>query len=177
MIDFNKSLQYVLQFEGGFVDDPLDRGGATNKGITQVVYDNYRITVTLPLQSVKYISDNEVADIYKQMYWDICHCDSIRSPLNLLIFDSAVQHGSKRAIKWLQSILNTTIDGFCGNNTLYALNGLLFTSTVYDLIQQYILIRENFYKKIIANDPSQKRFENGWKNRMTELKNILKENI
>ena len=26
MIDFNRSLQYVLQFEGGFVNDPTDRG-------------------------------------------------------------------------------------------------------------------------------------------------------
>jgi len=174
-MDFYDSLKYVLQFEGGFVDDPTDHGGATNKGITQVVYDSFKVKNNRSLQSVKNIENGEVENIYKEEYWDICHCDGIRSPINLLVFDSAIQHGPQRAIKWLQSVLKTTIDGFCGDNTLYALNDLLFTSTVDNIIQQYIQIRENFYKKIIENDPSQKRFENGWKNRMTKLKEILKE--
>ena len=31
----------VIQREGGFVDDPLDHGGATKYGITQRTYDDW----------------------------------------------------------------------------------------------------------------------------------------
>ena len=39
---YERSLQFVLEREGGRVDDPRDRGGRTNKGVTQRVYDAHR---------------------------------------------------------------------------------------------------------------------------------------
>ena len=40
--NFEKMLKFVLQEEGGYVNDPHDRGGETNKGITHATYDSYR---------------------------------------------------------------------------------------------------------------------------------------
>ena len=34
MAEVMKLAPYILSFEGGFVNDPDDRGGATNKGVT-----------------------------------------------------------------------------------------------------------------------------------------------
>ena len=44
MANVDSLLPYILKFEGGFVNDPADAGGATNKGVTiatwrQVGYD------------------------------------------------------------------------------------------------------------------------------------------
>ena len=42
MSGFVQALPVVLRFEGGYADHPNDPGGATNKGITQAVFDAYR---------------------------------------------------------------------------------------------------------------------------------------
>lgn len=34
MANINKLKPFILKWEGGFVDDPADLGGATNKGVT-----------------------------------------------------------------------------------------------------------------------------------------------
>ena len=39
---YNDALAFVLRWEGGFVDDPRDRGGRTMKGVTQNVYNAWR---------------------------------------------------------------------------------------------------------------------------------------
>lgn len=39
---FTRAITFILKWEGGFSDDPDDRGGRTNKGVTQKVYDTWR---------------------------------------------------------------------------------------------------------------------------------------
>lgn len=41
MSRFDECLKFILAREGGYVDRSEDRGGPTNKGITQVVYSAY----------------------------------------------------------------------------------------------------------------------------------------
>ena len=36
---FKKALKFVLKWEGGYGHNPNDKGGATNKGITQYTYN------------------------------------------------------------------------------------------------------------------------------------------
>lgn len=52
---YQASLKIVLVHEGGYVNHPKDPGGATNKGVTQRVYDGYRKRNGLPARSVKFI--------------------------------------------------------------------------------------------------------------------------
>ena len=90
---FGASLPFILRWEGGFVDDPDDRGGRTNKGVTQNVYHAWRADQGLPQQDVQQINDQEVAAIYYQRYWLPAKCDVLRSKLDLAAFDTAVNMG------------------------------------------------------------------------------------
>jgi lysozyme family protein len=120
MGEFERALPRVLVHEGGYVNDPADPGGETNRGITQRTYDAYRRRKGLPLQSVKNITSQEVADIYRTGYWDLAKCDQLPAGVSYVVFDGAVNSGVAQSIKWLQRALGVTPDGVIGNATLAA---------------------------------------------------------
>ena len=144
---FEKTLKFVLQREGGYVNNPNDLGGETNKGITYRTYNAYRKSKGLPPKSVKYISDEEVKDIYYNNYYKASGADKISDPkLSAYVFDTAVNMGVSRAKTFL-SQSNGSADKF----------------------EQ---LRRAKYDEFVAAKPSQKRYLQGWNNRVTELKNF-----
>lgn len=120
---YKQSLALVLAHEGGYVNHPKDPGGATNKGVTQAVYDAYRKVNGLATQSVRYIADDEVGAIYQKQYWKLVRGDSLPAGLDYAVFDFAVNSGVSRANKYLQRLIGLTgddVDGLIGNQTLAA---------------------------------------------------------
>ena len=159
-------LDYILKQEGGYSNNPNDKGGSTNFGITQKTYNTYLVSEQLPLRSVEEIDIHEVSEIYKRYYWDLCKCSEIPIPLDLIVFDSAVQHGVTRANQWLQRCVGTTPDGIVGEKTIYAVKDKALNKRLEAVIDCYINGRIAFYAQIIKNDPTQKMFSKGWKNRI-----------
>lgn len=144
--NFEKMLKFVLEKEGGYVNDPNDLGGETNKGITTATYNAYRTRKGLKKQSVKYISDKEVKEIYYNNYFKASGADKIDNPvLASYVFDTAVNMGVSRAISFLKQS-NGDIDKF------------------EDL-------RRKKYDEFVKARPNQKRYLKGWNNRVTDLKN------
>lgn len=90
---FKKALTFVLIREGGYVNDPNDPGGATNKGITQKTYDAWRKARGLKTQPVKAITDSEVKEIYYKNYWLAAKCDKMTPKFAVACFDTAVNMG------------------------------------------------------------------------------------
>lgn len=150
MTDFEKALKYALQFEGGYVNDPADPGGATNKGITQAVYNAYRKALGQAIRSVKEITDQEVASIYEKNYWNLTGSDKLQWPLNLVVFDAAINCGPSRASRWL-------------DNT---------SGTLEERVRKVNEQRREHYRVIIKRNPKLKKFEKGWENRMKALEKI-----
>lgn len=109
--NFDKMLQFVLKREGGYINDPNDLGGETNKGITYKTYNAYRKSKNLPARSVKYITDSEVKEIYYNNYYKAVGADKIKkTKLAAIMFDTAVNMGVSKAKTFLQkSISNTDI--------------------------------------------------------------------
>lgn len=168
---FEDALRFVLSAEGGYTDNKNDRGGATNKGVTQAAYDKWRTAQMSPLSDVKWITDGEVALLYRDYYWEPAHCDILDAPVSTMHFDSAVQHGVGRAIRFLQEACGVYMDGRWGAITAGAALNMTHAQA-----KAYLDARRNFYDEIIQHDPSQAVFARGWTNRADQIQKILDEN-
>jgi lysozyme family protein len=160
---FEHALAIMLGNEGGFSNNPDDRGGKTQWGVTQATYRQYYPG------DVQSMTPEQAKDIYFRGYWEPAHCEEF--PLNLatIMFDAAVNHGPKRAIRLLQQALNLHDDGLYGPETQKALQEDLQTIGEPELIRECLARRHEFYLEIIARDTSQLTFERGWLNRLDRL--------
>lgn len=163
---FNDALPFILRWEGGFVDHPADPGGRTNKGVTQRVYDRWRERQGKPAQDVKLIQDGEVHAIYEADYWIPPRCDLLAQPLDLVQFDTAVNMGPGRAVRFLQTAVGCGVDGDFGPGTERA----VAACDPGTAVARYCDVREQFYRRIVANKPSQQVFLKGWMNRLNSLR-------
>lgn len=119
--NFDTSLGLTLVYEGGWVNNPKDPGGATYRGITQSVYDEDRDLRNLPAQSVRLMTDAEMRAIYRRRYWNQVNADQLPLGLDYAVFDFAVNSGVGRAARALQQLLGMTgasVDGDIGPQTL-----------------------------------------------------------
>lgn len=163
---FAESLPFVLRWEGGYVNDPDDPGGATNKGVTQKVYDGWRRRQGQDPQDVRHISDAEMHTIYEADYWLPPRCDLLQRQLDLVQFDTAVNMGVGRAVRLLQGALGCGVDGDFGPKTRAAAASCDLGGTIIAYCDQ----REAFYRDLAARRPNMKRFLNGWLNRLNSLR-------
>lgn len=159
--NFQSALAAVLKHEGGYVNHPKDPGGATNKGVTQAVYDASRRRWGNGTRSVKAITDSEVASIYRTQYWDAVAGDELPSGLDYAVFDYAVNSGPSRAIRHLQTALGVSSDGVMGPTTLNAAKLRSVKRTISDLCD----IRMRF----LRNLKTWSTFGKGWERRVTDV--------
>ena len=117
---FESALPFILRWEGGFVDHPSDPGGRTNKGVTQRAYDGWLTRRGLPPRDVEQITDDEVKAIYETDYWLPPRCNELPSQLDLVQFDTAVNMGVGRAVRFLQAAVGCGADGRFGTETAKA---------------------------------------------------------
>lgn len=166
MANFLDAIDKVLEHEGGFVNNPLDTGGATNYGITQRVYGAY-VGRKVSVDEMKNMPKGNAVAIYKKNYWDKIQGDKIKDyAVAFTLFDQAVNRGISGAVKQAQKILNITQDGVAGSGFVYALNA----ASPKTFLDQYLAASEQAYRNIVANNPSQATFLKGWLNRIGSLK-------
>lgn len=180
--NFIPSLRFVLdpRIEGKFSNNPLDRGGPTNQGVTLRTLKDYHAKYGYgdfdndgDIDTADIIlcdEPDEVAPIYKRLFWDKVSGDDLPTALDYIIFDSAVNHGSYNAGKLLQRALNRgfaglLVDGWIGPKTLEAVPSLDTDSLIADVLRE----RDVFYRKIVACDPKQEVFFKGWMNRLSQV--------
>lgn len=178
-------IEMVLKHEGGFVNDPNDSGGKTYRGIAIASHPNWKGWAILkkyePLKRNQIVNDahlNElVYEVYKKNYYSPMKIDMINDlMISAHVFCHGVNAGNKTAIKLLQKAINVvycvniTVDGIIGSTTLQYTNCNDF---IIELGQELIQQRNNFYRNIVKNKPSQKKFLNGWLNRVTGTTNTV----
>ena len=100
-------------------------------------------------------------------------CDRLPWPVSLVHFDACVNTGVTQAARFLQRSVGADPDGRIGPKTLEALRSLLTRETPLAVAERLLLKREPFYRRLVQVDPSQKRFLQGWLNRVSSLKKAL----
>lgn len=163
---FARALPRVLAHEGGYVNDPHDPGGATNRGITFRVYDAYRTRKGLPTRDVREIRPGEVSEIYRLQYWDVVKGDELPPGLDYVLFDGAVNSGPAQSVKWLQRALgNVVVDGQLGQATLAA---VMAHGRPADLVDAVCDRRLGFLRAL----KTWPRFGKGWTARVANVRKI-----
>ena len=166
--NFEKSLELVLQHEGGYINHPSDPGGMTNLGVTQRVWEDY-VGHKVDEQTMRNLTKELVAPLYRKEYWDAVHGDQLPSGADYLAFDFSVNAGAFRSIKTIQRALNITADGIIGPVTIKAIQD----TNAEEFINNFTDAKESFYKSL-ANFQT---FGRGWFNRVAKSKRIAEEMI
>lgn len=169
MADPKKLIPFILRWEGGFVNDPDDLGGATNKGITIGTFEAYCRKKGYPkptVERLKNISDDDWYEIFKTMYWDRWLGDEIKSqPVANILIDwvwASGVHGIKRP----QTILGVVPDGIVGAKTIAALNAA-YPERLFEAIKAD---RTKFIDEICKARPKNEKYRKGWMNRINAIK-------
>lgn len=166
---FASALPFVLRWEGGYVNHPADPGGATNKGVTQKVYSAWLQQQGRADASVRDLSDEDMAAIYEANYWRAAHCQELPPLLDQVQFDTAVNMGVGRAVRFLQEAVGAEVDGGFGNGT----RRCVAQAQPGEALQRYLAIREKFYRSLVASKPDLGVFLKGWLNRLEALRSLV----
>jgi lysozyme family protein len=175
---FDKFFPTLLKHEGGFVDDPDDPGGATNKGVTIATFTacaQRYLGIEPTLDNLKALTDEQAGKIYKPLYWDKVRGDQIElQELADILFDFQVNAGA-RASELLQRVLNELganppleVDGDIGGLTMKAL-AKADAKAVY---RRYKQGRIRYYRELAARRPPLAKFLNGWLKRVSSFPDL-----
>ena len=171
MSRFEQCLAIVLRFEGGYVDDLSDPGGATNFGITRRTLARWRHVRPwwkLPRSQVRRLRQTEVRNIYRSLFWAPCRASLLPAGLDLALFDFAVNSGPARAIRHLQALLGVRRDGLIGPVTLRALARQSEKGGTSRLISGLCNRRLGFLRALSGF----KRFGRGWQRRVAAVRRL-----
>lgn len=156
----------VLRREGDFVNNPADRGGPTKFGITQATLSRF-LEKAATVEDVRLLDIETARDIYELRYYRQPRIDKLPEYIQPFVFDCAVNHGPRRAIRFVQTVCNEAgfgplaVDGFMGPKTKAVADACYATMGEWMLLA-LIEERKMFYATIVANDESQRVFLKGW---------------
>lgn len=161
---FDSAFKRLLQYEGGYTNDPKDRGNWTTGiiGKGECKGTKYGISaMSYPDLDIKNLTENQAKEIYKKVYWTDIGLNKLEPCLAVQVFDAAVQHGTKISVRLLQEVLNVPVDGIIGIATL---NTLKFLNQK-ELSFRYIARRLKYYVSLRTFST----YGKGWINRMASL--------
>ena len=155
-MNFDAAFDEVIKHEGGFVDHPLDKGGATRWGVTEAVARENGYTGHMkdfPIEMAK--------RIYRDSYWMPIRADQLPPVVRYAVFDAAINSGVRRAVMWLQESVGAKPDGIIGPQTL-----ALVRDTNHEKLLRVYLAQRLAFMASLSNWPA---FGRGWARRIAAL--------
>lgn len=158
--NFQKCLEEILRWEGGYSDHPHDKGGVTNRGVTKATYQHW-LGRKVSDEEMKNLTVEDVRPVYEKLFWKALRCDELPSGVDLCCFDFAVNAGVSRSAKLMQSIVGANPDGIIGKQTI----GLISKENPVELIREFQRYRREFYRKLKTFSI----FGKGWIRRVEDI--------
>jgi lysozyme family protein len=158
---FNKAFDRVIGHEGGFTDDPDDRGNWTGGaiGVGELKGTKFGLSaMTYPDVDIKNLTVEQAKVIYKRDWWDKIGLDKMRPAMQYQFFDAAINHGTHNAAKMLQRAVDAFPDGIIGPNTMANIKA----TDLNDLLMLFLAERIEFYTNIKTFD----KYGKGWTRRI-----------
>ena len=189
MANFEEAYRITLGHEGGYANDSYDAGGETYKGVARRYYPSWegwaiidaaksnKHTFPGSLPNNHYLEEL-IRKFYKANYWDKFWGDEIPNQIVANeMFDTGVNMGTRRAVKYLQMGLNLLNrnqknyadimeDGVFGNNTLNTLKMYLNIDNESYLVKIMNILQGMHYIEYMTKSPTQERFARGWLSRI-----------
>lgn len=165
MTNFDRIMDHIFKWEGGYVNHEHDPGGETNFGISKKAH---------PEEDIKNMTKERAREIYKKDYWDEFQGDKLPSGIAAVLMDYAVNAGVYRAVSALQQILGLNTDGEVGPITRRAVEDFVFHYGEQMLMFNLNSHRRGYYLGLMVANPDFRDFKRGWENRVRDLeKNIM----
>lgn len=171
MGDFQTAFDYSMGNEGGYNNDPLDRGGETNHGLTATTARSLGYT-----GSMRDMTLEDAKRLYiKGGFWQ--GLDDVEpQSVATAIFDVRLNgpgYGNKIVQKALNDIgFDVSVDGGWGPETA----GAVAEADPGALVRAMAAETASHYENVVANDPSQQHWYNGWMNRAQRLADLAEDN-
>lgn len=135
-----------------------DAGGLTKYGISKASH---------PSLDIASLTEEQAIDIYNKDYWGPAKCDFLKDELRYAHFSCAVNCGLISSAKILQRAAGVEDDGIIGPATISAADSLT--------LQNYLNEWAIHYQSIVNANPVDKKFYQGWLNRIDAIKNWSRE--
>lgn len=184
MANFDEAYNITLNIEGGYDNDPDDAGGETYRGISRRYYpgwhgweiiDEAKSSNNFPKNLRGDVElDKKVRNLYKRRYWNLFWGDAIpNQAIANEMFDTAVNMGVGRAVKYIQKALNVlnrnqknyadiVEDGAFGTNTMATLNKYLNIDNTSFLLKVMNILQGMHYIDYMTKSPIQEKYARGW---------------
>jgi len=170
MSNFAKSLQFVLNNEGGLTNDPDDSGGITNLGLTKEDLSEFYGGRSISDAEIENLTPDIAALIYKKFYWDEMSLDQVSSDnVATVIFDASVNQGVPTISRYVQIATGVAVDGVIGPITIAAIEKISLSDLIYFIYNK----SKAHYKAIVAANPTQAKFLQGWLNRINQYLELI----
>ncbi|EKK5414547.1 hypothetical protein PN788_004599, partial [Enterobacter cloacae] len=177
---FSKISSVILQHEGGYVNDPNDRGGETNMGITIATWRAYAPTdlgIEATSSTLRNMTKKQAEVIYYNHYWKpkgFCKLENTK--IALMVYDWTITSG--RAVTQIRKMLhneynpNLVVSNTMDDNMIHCINAI---EDQEQLLLRIAEIRKDYYRSLTITDGvpnTQVRFLNGWINRVNDCLRI-----
>lgn len=149
-------MRWVIDTAEGGGKLVTDQGGVTRWGISQNAY---------PGLDIVHLTRAEAEKLYLRDYWRPIRGNALPASIALVLFDAAVNHGPRQAIKLLQAALKVTQDGIMGPETVGACKSYYPRQ---ELLVRLFYARDMFYE-LISQRPEHAASLYGWKCRLWRL--------